>query len=539
MAFPRTYLSATSHVDAIREHFGDRISKPCYIVGNGPSVADVRLSPQEIENSVIFRANWFFLEEERRFGDRVDGFFWSVDNKGLRQNLKEIQKIDQYRIGAFFQPHTPSNRNDRVLIPEEEWLSPSYDHWAALAMDPTLARYLMGRPLPTQGIQMIAFAAIMGFKQIHVAGLDFYAEVAKRYAWDVPESVQRHLKSKDVHGGYESAHSLDLDLHLLRTIREHYQFELIGVSNMEVIAPYLDRTEARRHVPVVKRQSTRRAFVTLADGRYALGCLALARSLAKVSDTPLIVMHSDPYARRILRHLPNVILKQVEPVENPNDRLQPRFRGVYTKLRMFELYELERAVFVDSDCLVLKSIEELFESDEILVAPDWGIELTKSFNSGVIAFTPSEPLRDRVFQAIKSISSSDGGDQGLLNTVLGDEVKIIPPEFNALKRLLIHHPNMISIADVRVLHFVGRKPWDPLHVQDEYISIERLWASFLQDEDWQHIYWMNRIMATTHMKQTMARTQAKLGDWRASAKEFSKKRGGLRGALLRFVLRLV
>ncbi len=532
MAFPRTYLSVDSQVGAIRDHFGDRISRPCYIVGNGPSAAEASLSPQEAEEAVIFRANWFFLEEEQGFGDRVDGFFWSVDNKGLRQNLKEVQKLDRYRIGAFFQPHTPSNRPDLVLIPEEEWLTPSFDHWAVLAQDPTLARYLMGRPLPTQGVQMIAFAAMLGFRQIHVAGLDFYAAAARRYAWDVPESAQAHLKPKDLAVGYESAHSLDLDLHLLRTIRQRYRFDLIGVSGMEVIAPYLDRSEPRRSAPAIRPEPPRRAFVTLADGRYALGCLALARSLAKVSDAPLIVLHSDPYAARVLRHLPNVILRKVEPVDNPNEESQSRFKGVYTKLRMFELLELERAVFVDSDCVFLKSVDELFEGDDILAAPDWGSELTPHFNSGVIAFTPSESLRDRVFDAIPSISSSDGGDQGLLNALFGDEVKLLPPEFNTLKRLPVNHPNLISMSDVRILHFVGMKPWNPLHMQKEFVGMERLWASFLEAEDWRHVFWMNKMFASGEVRQ-------KAGAWRAQARQYAAKRGRVRGALMRAVLSVI
>src|SRR3546814_7883802 len=93
----------------------------------------------------------------------------------------------------------------------------------------------MGRPLPTQGMQMIAFAAVLGFKKIYVAGIDLYEDAASRYAWNVPDEVRSQLKEKDYSGGYESNHDLEVDLMFLRAIREQYQFELIGLSQMNRI----------------------------------------------------------------------------------------------------------------------------------------------------------------------------------------------------------------------------------------------------------------------------------------------------------------
>src|SRR3546814_414346 len=90
-AFPKNYLSVPKHARKVIEFFAGRLDAPCYIVGNGPSVSEVCLSDIELQNSTVFRANWFFLEEEKRFGDRVDGFFWSVENKGLREAIEDIQ----------------------------------------------------------------------------------------------------------------------------------------------------------------------------------------------------------------------------------------------------------------------------------------------------------------------------------------------------------------------------------------------------------------------------------------------------------------
>lgn len=493
MSFPKNSLSVPNEIERIRRHFEGRTHHDCYIVGNGPSSAEVRLSDEQVANSVIFRANWFFLEQEKLYGGRVDGFFWSVDNAGLRDNLKEIQKLDQYKIDAFFQPFQASDLREKVVTSSTAHLMPNFDHWAVIASNPTLARFMMGRPLPTQGMQMIAVAAILGFKRIHISGIDLYADAAQRYAWDVPDTVRQHLQEKDVAAGYEKKHSLDLDIHFLRAIREQFDFELVGLSRMDIMAPHLDRTETRRSEP--KPPSTGRRgniYVTMADGRYAIGAMALARSLAAVSDVPLLVLHTDPYTPRLLRHLPNVSTLKVEPINNPHSHGQSRFAGTFTKLRVFDLLEYDRITFVDADCVMMKGIDDLFERDGFWAAPDWGTELHLAFNSGVFCFTPSEDLRNRVFSAIPHSHSSDGGDQGFLNVVFAADVQWLPVEYNTLKRLPVNHPNLVNINDVKVLHFVGENPWDTYQNKPEFSHLESIWASFMEKEDWRHAFWMNK-----------------------------------------------
>ncbi|MDW9551603.1 alpha-2,3-sialyltransferase [Sinorhizobium meliloti] len=493
MSFPKNSLSVPNEIERIKRHFEGRTDQDCYIVGNGPSSAEVRLSDEQLANSVIFRANWFFLETEKFYGNRVDGFFWSVDNAGLRDNLKEIQRLDEYKIDAFFQPFQASDLREKLVTTSTTHLMPNFDHWAVIASNPTLARFMMGRPLPTQGMQMIAVAAILGFKKIHISGIDLYADMAQRYAWNVPDTVRQHLQDKDVSAGYEQKHSLDLDLHFLRAIRDQYEFELIGLSRMEIMAPHLDRTETRRAEPKPEQTDNKGTiYVTLADGRYAIGAMALARSIAAVSDVPLLVLHTDPYTPRLLRHLPNVSTLKIDPIDNPHSHGQSRFAGTFTKLRVFELLNYERITFVDADCVMLKSIDDLFDREGFWAAPDWGTTLDIAFNSGVFSFTPSEELRNRVFSAIPHSHSSDGGDQGFLNVVFASDVQWLPIEYNMLKRLPVNHPNLVNINDVKVLHFVGENPWDTYQNKPEFAHLENIWSSFMEKEDWRHAFWMNK-----------------------------------------------
>ncbi len=503
MAFPKNYVSVQDEIRRIRSHFGSKLDGPCFIVGNGPSSCEPKISKEELKTATIFRANWFFLETEKTYGNRVDGFFWSVDNKGLRESISEVQRLGQYQIGSFFQPFTASDIRSEVVTKEAPDMTPNFDHWAVIASDPTLARYMMSRPLPTQGMQMIAFAAILGFKNIHVSGIDLYEQTATRYAWDVPDHVKLHLKAKDWEAGYEQKHSLDLDIHFLRAIRSNHQFDLIGISQMNRLAPYLDRSETKA-APPAKRQIPKWAFVTLADGRYSIGAVALARSLAKVSDVPLIVLHSDPHTPGALHHLKNVEMRRVEPINNPHGHGQQRFQGTFTKLRIFDMLELDRIIFIDADCIVQQPIDHLFETEGILAAPDWGGDLTMDFNSGVFVFSPSDELRGRVFSGMHQIHSNDGGDQGLLNKLFRDEITLLPPEYNMLKRLPVKHPNLIAVNDAKIIHFVGDKPWD-IHVRrDEYTTLEQMWAEHLEVKDWQLLFWMSKTFVSKRWERATA-----------------------------------
>lgn len=504
MSFPKNYTSTLNEIERIKAHFDKRITQPCYVVGNGPSSAQVRLTTDEISTSVIFRANWFFLEKEKNYGERVDGFFWSVDNEGLRNKLAEVQIESKYNIGAFFQPFYASDSKDQMVSQTTAALMPNMDHWAVIASHPTLARFMMGRPLPTQGMQMIAFAAILGFRKIYVSGIDLYNDIAKRYAWNVPESIRSHLQEKDVTAGYENKHSLDLDLHFLRAVRSNFDFELIGLSHMEILAPFLDRS-AQKTLSVTRESSEplhkhKKIYTTLADGRYAIGAMALARSLAKVTDIPLLVLHSDPQVPRLLAHIPNIITKSVEPLANPHTHGQARFALTFTKLQVFKLTEFDRITFIDSDAVVLKNIDDLFEMNGFWAAPDWGVNLNAQFNSGVFSFTPSHDLERKVFSAISEAGSSDGGDQGFLNSILGADVRWLPIEYNTLKRLPIHHPNLININECKVLHFVGDNPWDMHCLNREYSHLEYIWSSFLEKKDWQHEFWMNKNFVSRRWK---------------------------------------
>lgn len=508
-AFPKSFLSIDDEIERIRAHYQADLQKDCLIIGNGPSAMSPSLTKAEAETHFRIRMNWFFLENEMTYGDQVDAFFWSVDNRGLRNALEMNDAINRYKIRGLFQPHNSTDDHEIRARESKEPGLPEFDHWAVIATCPELARTMMSRPLPTQGMQAIAFAAILGFKTIRLAGVDMYGAPEKRYSWTVSEGAQRFLKEKDLQPGYEPHHDIDRDLRFLETVRSKYDFELLPISDMEVlnrVGVFDGRFSIARKAPAAKWISDtptekKFAYVTHAEGRYALGALALARSLEKTSPHKLIVLHSDEYAPHYLGHLPNVELRYVNKITNPSTKGQSRFAGTYTKLRAFEIKGYDRLTFIDSDAVVLKDVDDLFEGVGFCAAPDLGLQpvpAIKNFNSGVFSFSPKDIDFSDMLNASMSFDSDDGGDQGFLNRYFDGQVTYLPVAYNTLKRALVYHPELISINDVKVLHFVGNvKPWDTIgSFEREYLAMNKHWVEQLTTDDWVLLYFANVTFAS-------------------------------------------
>lgn len=500
--FPK-YISGTDQdrYARMREYFSD-VDREIVVVGNGPSLTrtDYHSIP---ENPYVFRCNWFFLESVYYFGTRVDAVFWSVYNAGLHRELAKQVREKRYDIAHFLFPfHLQDD------LPSESSINypftPSFDHWSLLAQNARLARTLMSRPLPTQGVQMIATAAALGFKHIHVAGIDFYADPENRYNYSIPDQIKTFLSPKDYIGGYEAAHELAIDLQILRLVKEEYKDVRIFSHGLYSRYPDIFEEPARKDIyfngvgsKIVdgalfysKRisrstgNSENVAYVTFATPTFKYGVMALANSLSKISSIPLIVMVTEGDADIDLAGS-NCQIYRVPAISNPNAETisQKRFMETYTKLNVFGLNFLDKAVFLDADTVVLKNIDELFDSEEFSAAPDIGLKPNSSeFNSGVFVCSPSKTLFNDMMSKLRSTPSNDGGDQGFLNSYFPKAI-LLDQHYNVLKRVFNLYPLLIKSEDVKIIHFVGVKPWDFYNEErSEFRELEARWFAFLTDD---------------------------------------------------------
>jgi len=140
-------------------------------------------------------------------------------------------------------------------------------------------------------------------------------------------------------------------------------------------------------------------FVTLAtnDG-YALGAMVLAQSIRQVGTKRNLVVLISNYLSDLIRFEKEIFVflqmsmffsfrksleecfDKVTVVDqlNSNDRehleflSRPELGITFTKINCWLLEQYSKCVFLDSDCVVLRSIDDLFDREEFSAAPDAG-----------------------------------------------------------------------------------------------------------------------------------------------------------------------
>lgn len=272
------------------------------------------------------------------------------------------------------------------------------------------------------------------------------------------------------------------------------------------------------HFAEIKANSSvgniKRAYVTFYSGRYILGLMGLIRSLRRFTNDKIIILHTEDEEKFPLSSESNVELIKIDSVPNPNNHGQQRFRDTYNKLRIFDLLEYDKLIYIDSDCIILKDITELFSiKEEFAAAPDWGLKYGEGFNSGLIVFTPSESLQDLIWSNFKKgVFSSDGGDQGFLNEVLKDRYILLHPKYNTLKRIFDKKSCIFSLENISVLHFVGVKPWEILDLDLPYERLNNVWLSVLEKEDLILLHKFNKVYASRRVKKLKEGINKKTND---------------------------
>ena len=184
----------------------------------------------------------------------------------------------------------------------------------------------------------------------------------------------------------------------------------------------------------IKANMSSEAFVTLAtnDG-YALGALVLAQSIRQVgtkrnlavlisnhlSDlirlefeyTFSIDLQNDRSFRKSLEEIFDEVVVVDELDSNDEEHLQllsrPELGITFTKINCWLLQQYSKCVFLDSDCVVLRPIDDLFDREEFSAAPDAG--WPDCFNSGVFVYRPSKETFTKLMLFASQHSASFDG----------------------------------------------------------------------------------------------------------------------------------
>ncbi|KIM24985.1 glycosyltransferase family 8 protein [Serendipita vermifera MAFF 305830] len=275
-----------------------------------------------------------------------------------------------------------------------------------------------------------------------------------------------------------------------------------------------------------------RAYMTLLSrSSYLAGAMVLHHSLqAAKAKYPLIILVTSTLPEEDLQILARsgIETKQVELLLLPESRYdqsktEARFTDIWTKVRVFELEEYEKIVFLDSDMLVRRNMDEMFDypisANQVAATyacacnpmkiphypKDWvpencgysqpdypacleHLDLSAPkprphdlLNSGMFLCRPSRDLMARMRKMLDTtplIANWKFCDQDLIGTFfggggeepegwgditkeeIGDPWMHVPYYYNALKTLKYVHPEFWRDEDIRAIHYILRdKPW--------------------------------------------------------------------------------
>ncbi|MBA0654165.1 hypothetical protein Goklo_021230 [Gossypium klotzschianum] len=186
------------------------------------------------------------------------------------------------------------------------------------------------------------------------------------------------------------------------------------------------------------------------------------------------------YAKKLLE-ADGWIVENISLLVNPNQVRPKRLWGVYTKLKIFNMTNYKKVVYLDADTIVVKSIEDLFKCEKFCA----NLKHSERLNSGVMVVEPSEAVFNDMMSKVNTLPSYTGGDQGFLNSYYSDfpnshvfdpnipqeVLKARPvPEMEQLSTLynadvglyMLANKWMVDESELRVIHYTlgPLKPWD-------------------------------------------------------------------------------
>lgn len=239
----------------------------------------------------------------------------------------------------------------------------------------------------------------------------------------------------------------------------------------------------------------REAYVTIlhSSEAYVCGAIALAQSIIKSNSTKDLVLLADDHISS--KSIQGLILagwkiKRIKRIRSSHARKNAYNEWNYTKLRIWQLTEYDRVMFIDSDLLVLKNLDIFFQYPQISAV--WNDRYL--FNSGLILIEPSECTFRTLMSKRFAVDSYNGGDQGFLNEVFTWWHRW-PGKLNYLKFFESNYSGNVEIDrqigdDLYAVHYLGLKPWMCYNDYDCNWDIEiyRKFASDSAHKKWWQIY---------------------------------------------------
>jgi len=256
-----------------------------------------------------------------------------------------------------------------------------------------------------------------------------------------------------------------------------------------------------------KQTSTKpKAFITFSNSdQYSNGIVALAESLKEVnSKYPLIAMVTSQVSQDKRNLLSDVgcIVRLVHELDLPEELSleTKRWGPAFTKLITWQFEEYSKLIFLDSDMLALKNIDELFQLDDTLHATldadasscTFKPERLKLINSGVLVLKPQKSTFDAFMRTLfdKAILAKGAlNDQDVINYVVPWQGLPYPTYGAQVTHCECEDDTRMWNDDtIKLVHFTAGlkklpKPWDYNPAQSDHdipfclLKLYNIWST--------------------------------------------------------------
>lgn len=222
------------------------------------------------------------------------------------------------------------------------------------------------------------------------------------------------------------------------------------------------------------------AYVTVLTSRdYLDGIRTLLFSLNKVkSSYPLIVLVPvgfDSQCQQVIKAWgANVeIAEDIDLGTLAEKQARPYWNNTFLKLRVFNLTQFEKIVYIDSDMIVLRNLDHLFEKEHISAVQGGKLIFHwEDINSGLMVIKPSQKEFSDLVSLVpivcqKKAELNQGfGDQDVISYYyrninrLWEGENRLDESYNAMIRCIHELCVILGYKNLKIIHFTGsKKPW--------------------------------------------------------------------------------
>ena len=222
------------------------------------------------------------------------------------------------------------------------------------------------------------------------------------------------------------------------------------------------------------------SYVTvLNSAEYFEGVQTLLYSLRKVHSVyPLIVLVPRGFDEKICKELIRIgaIVEYADNIElGKYKQLNKRqyWNETFFKLNVFNMISYEKLVYIDSDMIVLKNIDELFKMPHISAVHGGKIIFGwEDINSGLMVIEPDKNEFDDMLNLIpvvceKKIAANEGyGDQDIISYYFRNVnlkwygERKLDERYNTMIRCAHELCVKFGYNNLKIIHFTGeKKPW--------------------------------------------------------------------------------